>query len=107
MTSAHNRVAVLHGVSFNVYGDARGLDRPWPLDPVPVVLAPDEFAALADELMAQRAESRLGETMDVQGWIGSALILIAVLIGAFSRFIAGELLEGSAVVAIVTAATTT
>jgi uncharacterized circularly permuted ATP-grasp superfamily protein/uncharacterized alpha-E superfamily protein len=43
-----------HGVSFNVYGDARGLDRPWPLDPVPVVLAPDEFAALADGL-AQRA----------------------------------------------------
>ena len=25
-----------HGVSFNVYGDARGLERPWPLDPVPV-----------------------------------------------------------------------
>jgi uncharacterized circularly permuted ATP-grasp superfamily protein/uncharacterized alpha-E superfamily protein len=43
-----------HGVTFNVYGDARGLDRPWPLDPVPVVLAPDEFAALADGL-AQRA----------------------------------------------------
>ena len=34
-----------HGVTFNVYGDARGLERPWPLDPVPVVLAPDEFAA--------------------------------------------------------------
>ena len=43
-----------HGVSFNVYGDARGLDRPWPLDPVPVVLAPDEFATLAAGL-AQRA----------------------------------------------------
>jgi len=43
-----------HGVSFNVYGDARGLDRPWPLDPVPVLLAPDEFAALAAGL-AQRA----------------------------------------------------
>ena len=43
-----------HGVSFNVYGDARGLDRPWPLDPVPVVLAPDEFAGLAAGL-AQRA----------------------------------------------------
>jgi uncharacterized circularly permuted ATP-grasp superfamily protein/uncharacterized alpha-E superfamily protein len=43
-----------HGVSFNVYGDARGLERPWPLDPVPVVLAPDEFAALATGL-AQRA----------------------------------------------------
>ena len=34
-----------HGVTFNVYGDARGLERPWPLDPVPVVLAPEEFAA--------------------------------------------------------------
>ena len=43
-----------HGVSFNVHGDTRGLDRPWPLDPVPVVLAPDEFAGLATGL-AQRA----------------------------------------------------
>ena len=43
-----------HGVSFNVYGDARGLERPWPLDPVPVVMAPDEFAQLAAGL-AQRA----------------------------------------------------
>ena len=25
----------------------------------------------------------LGETLDVQGWIGSALILLAVMIGAF------------------------
>jgi uncharacterized circularly permuted ATP-grasp superfamily protein/uncharacterized alpha-E superfamily protein len=43
-----------HGVTFNVYGDARGLERPWPLDPVPVVLAPEEFASLAAGL-AQRA----------------------------------------------------
>jgi uncharacterized circularly permuted ATP-grasp superfamily protein/uncharacterized alpha-E superfamily protein len=43
-----------HGVTFNVYGDARGLERPWPLDPVPVLLAPDEFASLAAGL-AQRA----------------------------------------------------
>src|ERR1700722_7241920 len=43
-----------HGVTFNVYGDPRGLERPWPLDPVPVVLAPGEFATLAVGL-AQRA----------------------------------------------------
>jgi len=43
-----------HGVTFNVYGDARGLERPWPLDPVPVLLAPEEFARLAAAL-AQRA----------------------------------------------------
>ena len=45
-----------HGVSFNVYGDARGLERPWPLDPVPVVLAPDEFAS-ARRGLAQRAHA--------------------------------------------------
>jgi uncharacterized circularly permuted ATP-grasp superfamily protein/uncharacterized alpha-E superfamily protein len=43
-----------HGVTFNVYGDPRGLERPWPLDPVPVVLSPGEFAKLAEGL-AQRA----------------------------------------------------
>src|SRR6266498_1949681 len=36
-----------HGVSFNVYGDAQGMERPWRLSPIPVVIAPDEFAALA------------------------------------------------------------
>src|SRR4029078_8402095 len=42
------------GVSCTVCGAAGGRDRPWPLDPVPVVLAPDEFATLAEGL-AQRA----------------------------------------------------
>lgn len=43
-----------HGVTFNVYGDPRGLERPWPLDPIPVLVSPHEFAALAAGL-AQRA----------------------------------------------------
>jgi len=43
-----------HGVTFNVYGDPRGLERPWPLDPVPVLLSADEFASLTEGL-AQRA----------------------------------------------------
>jgi uncharacterized circularly permuted ATP-grasp superfamily protein/uncharacterized alpha-E superfamily protein len=43
-----------HGVTFNVYGDSRGLERPWPLDPVPVLLAAEEWATLAAGL-AQRA----------------------------------------------------
>ncbi len=43
-----------HGVTFNVYGDPRGLERPWPLDPIPVLLAADAWAALAAGL-AQRA----------------------------------------------------
>src|SRR3954463_362334 len=39
-----------NGVSFNVYGDPGGLERPWQLSPIPVLLAPGEFAALADGL---------------------------------------------------------
>jgi len=42
-----------HGVTFNVYGDPQGLERPWPLDPIPVLLSPHEFATLAAGL-AQR-----------------------------------------------------
>src|SRR5579872_3195457 len=35
-----------NGVTYNVYGDPRGMDRPWELDPVPFLLAPDEAATL-------------------------------------------------------------
>ncbi len=43
-----------NGVSYNVYGDPQGMDRPWSLSPVPVLLAADEWASLA-EGVAQRA----------------------------------------------------
>src|SRR5579862_8576016 len=31
-----------NGVTYNVYGDPRGLDRPWQLDPLPVLIDPKE-----------------------------------------------------------------
>jgi uncharacterized circularly permuted ATP-grasp superfamily protein/uncharacterized alpha-E superfamily protein len=43
-----------NGVSFNVYGDAKGMERPWPLGPMPIIVGPEEHAALARGL-AQRA----------------------------------------------------
>src|SRR4051794_38286064 len=43
-----------NGVSYNVYGDERGMERPWSLSPVPVLVAPDEWAGLAAGV-AQRA----------------------------------------------------
>jgi uncharacterized circularly permuted ATP-grasp superfamily protein/uncharacterized alpha-E superfamily protein len=43
-----------NGVSFNVYGDAKGMERPWPLGPMPIIVGPEEHAALAKGL-AQRA----------------------------------------------------
>src|SRR5208337_4290835 len=42
------------GISYNVYGDPRGTERPWQLDPVPFVIAPDEWRALEAGLV-QRA----------------------------------------------------
>ena len=73
-----------HGVSFNVYGDARGLDRPWPLDPVPVVLAPDEFATLAAGL-AQRAtlfDRLLADIYGPRRVIAEGLLPPEVVLGA-------------------------
>jgi uncharacterized circularly permuted ATP-grasp superfamily protein/uncharacterized alpha-E superfamily protein len=51
---AARRLIHENGVTYNVYGDPRGLDRPWELDPYPLVLAPEEWARLRDAL-AQRA----------------------------------------------------
>ena len=31
------------GITYNVYGDPRGMERPWQLDPIPFVIAPDEW----------------------------------------------------------------
>jgi uncharacterized circularly permuted ATP-grasp superfamily protein/uncharacterized alpha-E superfamily protein len=42
------------GIVYNVYGDARGLERPWQLDPIPFVIAPEEWRALETALI-QRA----------------------------------------------------
>jgi uncharacterized circularly permuted ATP-grasp superfamily protein/uncharacterized alpha-E superfamily protein len=35
-----------NGVTYDIYGDPRGLDRPWELDPVPLVIAPADGEAL-------------------------------------------------------------
>ncbi len=43
-----------NGVTYNVYGDPRGLDRPWQLDPLPQVIGGAEWDRVAAGL-AQRA----------------------------------------------------
>jgi uncharacterized circularly permuted ATP-grasp superfamily protein/uncharacterized alpha-E superfamily protein len=42
------------GITYHVYGDPRGQERPWQLDPMPLVIAPDEWTALEAGLV-QRA----------------------------------------------------
>ena len=42
------------GITYHVYDDPRGLERPWQLDPIPFVMAPDEWRSLEKGLI-QRA----------------------------------------------------
>jgi uncharacterized circularly permuted ATP-grasp superfamily protein len=36
-----------NGVTYNVYADPKGADRPWELDPLPLILSPAEWQELA------------------------------------------------------------
>ena len=40
------RIIREHGVTYNVYGDPQGRDRPWSLDPVPLILSAPEWRGL-------------------------------------------------------------
>src|SRR4051812_45701229 len=39
-----------HGVTYNVYGDPQGMDRPWDLDMVPLLIPPEEWARIESGL---------------------------------------------------------
>ena len=60
--------AGLDAIGIFGYSDEDGTEAaslPGQLDPAEISRRVEEFAGLADELMAQRAESRIGETVDV------------------------------------------
>jgi len=40
-----------NGVTYNVYGDPQGVDRPWELDMVPLLISPAEWAGLETALI--------------------------------------------------------
>ncbi len=43
-----------NGVTYNIYGDPEGMNRPWSLDPIPMVFASEEWA-LIERGLIQRA----------------------------------------------------
>ncbi|MGD8567956.1 MAG: circularly permuted type 2 ATP-grasp protein [Gammaproteobacteria bacterium] len=49
------RILRENGVTYNVYGDPGGLNRPWGLDPVPFLISSEEWASIEQGLV-QRAE---------------------------------------------------
>jgi hypothetical protein len=44
-----------NGVSYNVYADPEGADRPWELDVLPLIIPPDEWRGLAAASFPARA----------------------------------------------------
>ncbi len=48
------RLIEQNGVTYNVYGDQRGTDRPWPLDPIPFVVDAAEWRTV-EAAIVQRA----------------------------------------------------
>src|SRR4051812_36754221 len=42
------------GITYNVYADDRGMERPWQLDPLPLMMSPEEWATI-EQALIQRA----------------------------------------------------
>ena len=43
-----------NGITYNVYGDPQGKERPWLLDPIPLIIEADEWARI-EQAIVQRA----------------------------------------------------
>ena len=60
------RLIIENGVTYNVYADPQGADRPWVLDPLPFVLPADEWQAI-EAGVAQRARLLDALLADIYG----------------------------------------
>ncbi len=55
-----------NGVTYNVYADPKGADRPWELDPLPLILSPGEWQQLS-AAVTQRARLLNAVLQDLYG----------------------------------------
>jgi len=70
-----------HGVTYNIYSDARGAMRPWALDAVPFIISGDEWRSVASGLQ-QRARLLNAILVDLygpqqllrDGWLPPAIV---------------------------------
>ena len=60
------RLIVENGVTYNVYADPQGADRPWALDPIPLVLTSAEWRTI-ERGLAQRARLMNALLADLYG----------------------------------------
>ena len=77
------RLIVENGVTYNVYADPQGADRPWALDPLPLVMDSREWAAIEAGL-AQRArvlDALLADLYGPQRLIAEGLVPAELVFG--------------------------
>ncbi len=72
-----------HGVTYNVYGDPEGRDRPWPFDPVPLIIGHAEWAELEAGLKqrARLLNALLGDLYGAQRVLSEGLLPAALVFG--------------------------
>jgi uncharacterized circularly permuted ATP-grasp superfamily protein/uncharacterized alpha-E superfamily protein len=72
-----------HGITYNVYADAQGVHRPWQVDPIPLVLPADEWAAISVgiEQRAELLDLVLGDLYGAQTLLKSGAIPPAAIFG--------------------------
>ncbi|MGA2499337.1 MAG: circularly permuted type 2 ATP-grasp protein, partial [Tepidisphaeraceae bacterium] len=65
-----------NGVTYNVYGDPRGLDRPWELDPIPLVMPAGDWRQLERGIVqrARLVEAVLGDVYGPRKLLEDGLI---------------------------------
>jgi uncharacterized circularly permuted ATP-grasp superfamily protein/uncharacterized alpha-E superfamily protein len=71
------------GITYNVYGDARGIERPWQLDPFPLMMNPQEWAGI-ERALTQRARlinSILADAYGPQDLVRTAWLPPALVFG--------------------------
>ncbi|MDR3324059.1 MAG: circularly permuted type 2 ATP-grasp protein [Zoogloeaceae bacterium] len=72
-----------NGVTYNIYADEKGQDRPWSLDPLPLILPADEWQMLA-QAVAQRARllnAMLADLYGSQQLLAEGLLPPALIFG--------------------------
>ncbi len=69
------------GITYNVYGDPRGTERPWQLDPIPFIIAPEEWRSLEAGLIQRAtllnrilADCYGPQELIRSGWLSPALV---------------------------------
>src|SRR4051794_38138869 len=70
------RIIREHGVTYNIYGDPQGMDRPWELDMVPLLISPAEWSTLEAGLMrrTQLLNAVLADLYGPQALLSSGLL---------------------------------